>query len=436
MRWFAGAVLLLLAALVLESGLLAYAMYVLLALLLVSRMLARSWIENLDAARQCNRTSAEVGETVAVNVVVSNRGRLPVPWVLLEDVLPSRGYVEDRWRLKVRKKRLKIAMLSGSGTTTLNYQVEFKVRGYYQLGPLVLEGGDLFGLHRRYRVGTHPHFVLVYPKVIPLEGYDLASRRPLGELRLAHRLYEDPTRIAGVRGYEAGDPLNRIHWRATARTGSLHCKVYEPSCLAGATVLLDFHEGGYPAKDEPNRSELAVIAAASLANAVYQTGEQIGLVTNGRDAADRVREEGWAHDHRTRKEALASAAPGTKGDRLRPIIVPTRRGIEQFERIRETLARVELTDGLSFAELIVESASRLPRDATVIAVLGTVPDETALALADLRRRGYAVTAVLIALSEDDHESACRRLIAAGVEVRHVPNEESLTNVCQRQALVY
>src|SRR6202040_2097818 len=107
----------------------------------------------------------------------------PVPWVLLEDMLPARALVERHARLKVRKKRMKLAMLWGHGTTELRYEIEFKMRGYYQVGPLVLESGDLFGLHRRYRVGSEPHFVLVYPRIVPLEGYDLTSRRPIGEIR-------------------------------------------------------------------------------------------------------------------------------------------------------------------------------------------------------------------------------------------------------------
>ena len=125
----------------------------------------------------------------------------------------------------------------------LHYKVECLQRGYYQIGPLVLESGDLFGLHRRFRVDTEPHFLWSIRRSSPLEGYELASRRPIGEVLLTHRLYEDPTRIAGVRPYEAGDPLNRVHWRATARTGTLHSKVHEPSTLAGATMLLDFHSG-------------------------------------------------------------------------------------------------------------------------------------------------------------------------------------------------
>jgi len=432
-RWFLGIAVLLLAALVLESGLLAYAMYVLLGLLVLSRFLARSWIGNLTAARECHRLTAEVGDTVAMAVTVRNTGHLPVPWVLLEDLLPGKVLTPTHSRLKVKGKRIQLSMLRGGGTTTLRYQLKVKMRGYYQVGPLVMESGDLFGLHRRFRAVAEPHFLLVYPKVVPLEGYDLASRRPIGEVRLTHRLYEDPTRIAGVREYQTGDPLNRVHWRATARTGLLHCKVYEPSTLAGATVLLDFHQAGYHAQGEPFRSELAVTAAASLAHAVYLMGQQVGLVTNGRDAADRIRLEGWEHDYRTRQAARKTSAMRDRSDRLMPLVVETRRGVEQFHRIREVLARVELTDGLSLAQLILEAEGRLPRDATVVALLPDAPLETALALGNLRRRGYAVSAVLITMEPNRLEQAYGRLLAEGiVDVRHLRDEAGLPALCRHE----
>jgi uncharacterized repeat protein (TIGR01451 family) len=434
MKWFAGALLLLLAALILESGLLAYAMYVLLGLLLLSRFLARSWIENLSVTRRCDRTTAEVGDTVGITVTVRNEGVLPTPWVLLEDVVPAAAGILGKLRLQVRKKRLKIALLGIRGETKLQYRLEFKMRGYYQIGPLVLESGDLFGLHRRYRVGSAPHFVLVYPRVLPLENYDIASRRPIGELRLSHRLFEDPTRIAGIRAYEAGDPLGRIHWRATARTGQLHCKVYEPSCLAGATLLLDLHRSSYHSQGEPYRSDLAVTAAATLAHAVYQLGQQVGLITNGRDAAERIHQEGWAHDFRTRREALKNAAAQDEEEHLRPLVVETRRGVEQFRRILETLARAELSDGLLFSELIAETRGRLPRDASIIAILAEAPVDTVLALGDLRRHGFAVTAVLVMCTEEERTRAHGRLLGEGVRVRHFHDEPSLIALCQRQLI--
>jgi uncharacterized protein (DUF58 family) len=433
MKWYIAAALLLLAALFLDSSLLAYATYVLLGVLVASRLLAWTWLDNITVTRQCAETVVEVGAKVDVIVTLCNTGACPVPWVLVEDMLPQAA-LEGR-RLSVKGKRLKIALIRAGQEVTMRYSVVCRQRGYYQVGPVVLESGDVFGLHRRFAVKTTPHFLLVCPRMVPLESYELASRRPIGEVVLTHRLFEDPTRIAGVRPYEAGDPLSRVHWRATARTGQLHSKIYEPTTLSGATIVLDFHAGGYPAAHEPNRSELAVTAAASLASAVFEMGQQVGLVTNARDAADRIRREGWQIDPRTRQSARQIGVMAEKSERLEPVIVETRRGAEHLQRIRETLARVELTDGMTFAGLIIEVAGRLPRDATIVALLGEVSMETAVTLGNLRRAGYAITAVLICLDVNALEKAHGRLLAEGVrDVRHLSNEAALPTLCQQQVM--
>ncbi len=416
-----------------QMGLLVYAMYVLLGVMLVSRYLAREWVENVTAERECSRLTAQIGDKVAVIVNINNAGKLPIPWLIVEDSVPKEALAQRPPRIALDGKRMNILQLGAKGQKSLLYQVTFLMRGYYQIGPLLLESGDLFGLHRRFRLETKPHFVLVFPKIVPLQGYDLASRRPIGEVRLTHRLFEDPTRIAGVREYQHGDPLNRVHWRATARTGTLHCKMYEPSCIAGVTLLLDFHTAVYAARSEPHRSELAVTAAASLANAVYQMGQQIGFVSNGRDAADRILQEGFRHEFRTRSLALDTAKMHARSDRLRPVIVETRRGPEQLVRILEALARLELTDGLTFPQLVVEATSRLPRDATVVAILPAVPPETAIALGSLKRRGYAVTAILVMYDDEDDVPSCMgRLMAEGIDVRRVENEAAIGSVCAAQ----
>lgn len=434
MKWFLGASVLLAIALVFNLGLLAYAMYALLGVMLVSRFVARTWSENLHATRECNRLTAYIGESVAVVITLENRGALPIAWVLAEDLLPRHALIHDPPSLRPVGKRLHLAMLGPKSRKTAYYQLESNRRGYYQIGPLVLETGDVFGLHRRYRVATEPHFLLVYPKVIPLAGFDLASRRPVGEVKMSYRLFEDPTRMAGVRRYERGDPLNRIHWRATARTGELHSKIYEPTTVAGITVLLDFHQGSFAAKHEPVRSELAITAAVSLASAVFEMGQQVGLVTNARDAADRIRQEGWDFDIRTRDAALKAAAMNETNTRLQPLVVETRRGPEQFMRILETLARAELTDGLTMAGLVSEAGSRLPRDATVVAIVTTVTEETAVALGNLVRRGYAVSALVNVYDDREYSEAAGKLLAQRIDARHLRDEAAVSHVCQAHVL--
>lgn len=432
MKWYLGAIGLLLVALAFGLGLMAYAMYALLGVMLVSRFLARSWAESLGAERDCNRYSANLGDTVAVVLRLKNRGALPVAWVLLEDLLPQEAVGGPLPRLEVVGSRLQLVMLSSHGRKTALYQLRCRGRGYFQVGPLMLETGDLFGLHRRFRVVTAPHFLLVYPKVVPLEGYDIASRRPIGEIRLTHRLYEDPTRIAGARPYEMGDPMNRVHWRATARSGTLHSKIYEPTAIAGATLLLDFQRDAYDPHHEPHRSELAVTLAASLANALYEMGQQVGLVTNARDAADRIRQEGWEVDFRTRKAARRAATAVTEKFRLQPLVVPTAHGPEQLMRILEVLARVELSEGLNLGDLIAETAGHMPRDAAVIAILSSVRPEAAVALGGLRRRGFSVTALVNAYYEHDFERIAAPLLAERIQARHLKNEEDVANVCRER----
>ncbi len=442
-RWLLIILALIGLALALQAGLVAFAGYVLLGVYLLSRYLARSWITNVSAERDFKTGPLEVGDSVEMTVRLTNHGAIPVGWVLIEDLLPD--FAVRRKRIAVKGRRVQVAFLRPLQTKTIKYKLTFEGRGYWPVGPFTAETGDVFGLHRRHRLLAPPAYVMVLPKMLPLRKYDFASERPIGEIRLANRLYEDPTRTAGVRPYMMGDPLQRIHWRATARTGQLHSRVYEPTSLAGATLVVDFHQDGYPKRGEPYRSDLAVTAACSIAYAVSLLNQQVGLASNGRDAAERIREEALeAEDeqqpelgYETRYQARERFELLEQTNRLRPVVVETRRGFEQFELIREALARLELTDGMTFAEMLLEVAPRMPKDATVIAVLPRVPVETSLALGMLRRQGFAVSAILVGIAEDgsdDRAVAAGRLLAEGIrDVRFVNSEEELMSFGERSA---
>jgi uncharacterized protein (DUF58 family) len=435
MKWVAGTLVLLIAGLWLELGLLVYAMYVLLGILFLSRFCTRAWMRDLHVSRSNTEAVAEIGDTLEISVAVENRGKLSVPWLIIEDSLSREALVDMPPQLRAAGARVKLTRLGPGKSEVLNYTLTLLKRGYYQLGPLWLETGDVFGLHRQFQIAAEPLFVSVLPKVLPLLGYNLASRRPMGEIRVAHRLFEDPTRLAGLRPYQRGDPLNRIHWRATARTGELHSRVYETSRVAGATFVLDFSEQSHPVQSGGASAELAVKAVASLANAVYLMGEQIGLVSNGRDGADRIREEGWRGQFTTRGEARKHAGQTRTETRFRPVIVPTGKGADQFRRLLETLARLEVNPGLSFAGLLNEAAPEIRRDATVVPVLKAVTPEIAIALGQLARRGFIVTALVVSIEESLIPDWARppdwagMLLAQGVDFRIINSEECISQLC-------
>jgi uncharacterized protein (DUF58 family) len=114
--------------------------------------------------------------------------------------------------------------------------------------------------------------------------------------------------------------------------------------------------------------------------------------------------------------------------------VETSRGAEQFTRFLETLARVELTDGLTFSQLVLETASRITRNATVVAILTSVTPETAVALGNLRRRGFAVTALVNTFEERDYAEAAGMLAAEHIESRQLIDEQGVSTICGEYAL--
>lgn len=433
-KWLVAAFLFVIIALLLNLNLLAYAVFAVIGLIMVSKSLTRRWATHVSATRQCKQLSANVGDTIIVELAVTNDGGMTIPWMLVEDLLPKSAIARKTPALDVKGDRIAVVKLPAGETHHLLYQMKCQRRGYFQIGPLVFETGDMFGLNRRFRVLSEPHYLLVYPKTIPLASYDISSRRPIGEVVMTHRLFEDPTRIAGVRDYQQGDPMRRIHWKATARSGQLQSKIYEPSSLAGATIMIDFHVNAYDKQDEPVRSELAITCAASISKALHDMNQQVGIVSNGRDAVDRIQKEGWQGDARTRDEARNSATMKAKSERLEPVWVPTSKLPDQFMRILRGLARLEKTDGLSFPDFVGQAMIRLPRDATVVVIISKVTVEKAVALEGLKRQGFAVTAIVNCYSDDHFVNASGILLNHGIESRHLKGEESITNICERQVL--
>ncbi|OYP28844.1 DUF58 domain-containing protein [Rhodopirellula sp. MGV] len=400
------------------------------SVILLNQYLAKTWATATIATRHGRNEELHVGESFSVKLSLQNTSRLPVVWLLVEDLVPHWATIHDPPTLKVTGERVQVLLLWPNQTRDLEYTVKCNRRGYFQIGPTVLETGDVMGLYRRFRVGTEPQYITVLPKVLPLEGYDIASPRPMGEIRMRANVLEDPTRLRGIRQWQPGDPMRRVHWSATARTGILHSKVYEPTSIAGATLVLDLHVETNPTNQEPIRTDLAITTAASIASSLMEQSQPFAMVTNGRDAADRIRTDGWRGDHRIREQAQRSAQRTNKNDRLRPVIVDVGRGPLQFQKLRTQLARLERSDGMSFAQLLIEAESRISSETTLIAIFQKATPETIATLVGFARRGKAVAAVINTIDFNEFGQAAGPLIAANIPTMQLADENSIRDVCR------
>lgn len=401
----------------------------------LAKRFSERWAESISVERSMSKREAQIGERVQVGLKLSNQSSWWVPWVLAEDLLPKRMMAPPISGLKLIGTATKLLFFASKQQRVLVYDLLALRRGFFRIGPTLVETGDLLGLHRKHRILSESDYLLVYPKIIPLEGVEIATKRPMGDMRVHDRILEDPTQMVGIRAYREGDPLNRVHWKATARTGTLHSRVFQPTSMQGAMIVLDMHRDSNPERHEPVRTDLAVTMAASIAHALYSMGQPFGLITNGRDAAERFSFQEMSGDFSDRTTIQSAAGSERKLDRLRPIVHAAGTGPELFLEIHRTLARVERTDGLRLEELIAETESRMPRQLSVLFIVQRVDDSMALSMGLLRKRGFSVSVILNRHLLDSMEDAAASLIAQRLPVYPLGSEESIPSVCTNLLLM-
>ncbi|MCC6696879.1 MAG: DUF58 domain-containing protein [Candidatus Hydrogenedentes bacterium] len=417
--WFVLALAALGVAFLAQAPYMAFAVYAFLLLVFLAHFSSVAWLSGLDCTRTISQTTLRQGEDAQVEVTLTNRRGWPIPWIFIEDLAPA-----DFPRMG---DTTRLAVLMPGRSITLRYTLTCPRRGYHRIGPLLMESGDLFGLQKRFRTGQQQDYISVLPTVAYIDTFNIGARRPQGPVRISNRVYEDPTRISGLREYVRGDPLNRIHWKASARTGELYVKQSEPSNVLGATLILDLFGAWYQGEDGPERMELAITAAASFAYLLQSSGEQVGLLTNARDAAEVARYDVEARESLSRKEAEGNIVGEDISDRLNPLTVPTRRSPVQAMLIVENLARVLPTDGLDVGQLILSEFRRLPHDAALLPIVPQVTEDLALLLGQMKLSGFAVTAFLIK-NPASYQKAASLLMTHEINLIHIEHERQLHEI--------
>jgi uncharacterized protein DUF58 len=237
---------------------------------------------------------------------------------------------------------------------------------------------------------------------------------------------EDPLRVAGIRPYQPGDEQRRIHWKATARLGSLQSKILETSTRHTVLIFLDIRTFAQVSKGYlPDLVELVISAAASVANWGLEQGYAVGLVSNGTLLApelDAFMGDGQidADDENTDTRARIAKAVARAGVAQRLRIAPSPRG-EQLPRLLDGLARLLPYYGGSMQPLLAAEESSLPAGATVVYIgaetLVDVP--TIVALRRFKSMGRSVSLLLTASDLADGGEEHADLFLADLDVHRI-----------------
>lgn len=254
----------------------------------------------LQVRRSLTPDQVPVGNQATVELTLSNHGRMPAGLLLLEDRIP---YVLGH------RPRFVVDRVSPNWRRTVTYPVKSDVRGMFQVGPLMLTVADPFGLVETSRTFTRSQHLLVTPRVHKLPNIRLgADRAGSGENRpraIAAAGEEDAT----VREYRDGDDLRRVHWRSTARRGSLMVRREEQPWQSRCAIFLDARTISHHGHGPSSSLEWSVSAAASIGSDVIRRGYVTTLLGGPTTLAAITRRSSTAiHQPLTNQQLLTECA--------------------------------------------------------------------------------------------------------------------------------
>lgn len=341
----------------------------------LTRLWTRYGVRSVTYERRLGAERAVAGDSVTLDVTVWNRKPLPLPWIAADDLLTEGLEVRERPDLDHADERLQRRILRNTWALTWyervvrHFHLDDLRRGSYELGPARLRIRDVFGRDAAEAELADRATLTVVPRAVPVR-HAPGDRSPLGERRAPQSLVADPALFSGVRPFQAGDSLRRVHWRATARLGAPVSRRYEPARGRTVVLALDVQTlAGIPHWEmsyDDDAFESLCVAAASLARHLLDDGAAVGV-----------------------------AAASFSGTPQRIAWLAPRAGRGQLPRVGELLARVGPVSSMPYPQLLGWLARRLPAGATVVALTARDPRGVSPMLRRLERSGFAIEAIRV-----------------------------------------
>lgn len=385
--------------------------------------------KNLVLHHQLKEDHVFLNEQIECQIEVENRSRFPILWLKIEETLPR----------KLTPLEEKNLLNLGPGETK-KWQVSLKGRrrGFYQIGPLGWEAGDIVGY------STSGGFlkkmpVYVFPRLLTLEELGLPSRLPFGNIKWPQPIYKDPYQMVGIREYQPSDRLNKIHWKATARTGILQARENQSTVSLETAILLNLSQADYGLKWLERKTELAITTAASLGYYLNRIGQPFSFKTNGEKpfedkevittessiGRDTIENDG-AIKTRARNndnDAANNCAANEAGVSPQYISHSTGSGEMHLQKLLETLSWIEVTKKDNFLDLLTGQL-KLSWGGTIIILTDKDTKELIETANSLIRRGYNIKIMLLG-ERVEHPEYLHRPFTAPLSIHHIRRDEDI-----------
>jgi uncharacterized protein (DUF58 family) len=252
----------------------------------------------IGVRRQVYPAEPLAGDEAALTLELHNDSFLPTAAVQVTEPLG---------RVAGEELVLDMSPLGPKGARTLRERIPGLRRGVYLLDSARVTLVDPLGLFSRRRPAGDELRLTVLPRLVPLTSCVFFGGRGLGQnAQTRSSLSSASLDLRGVRPHHPGEPLSRIDWKSTAKTGILMLKETEEPSRTDVVVLLDGTAAAVTGEPPLTSFERAVEAAGSIADFILREGFGVSLLLHEDDGG--LKSERFDGRERGRKELLEALA--------------------------------------------------------------------------------------------------------------------------------
>lgn len=163
----------------------------------------------------------------------------------------------------------KATVSRSSESLSLSYRLLPARRGRWPLGPALVHSSDPLGVIQADTAVGEAEHIPVWPATVDLSATAGVLMGHADRVVLGARTPSPDD--AALRDYQEGDDLRRVHWKSTARRGTMVVRSDERAGRRPATVVMDLPR-------DTEALEWTISAAASIALSVLDSGHPVRLL--------------------------------------------------------------------------------------------------------------------------------------------------------------
>jgi len=314
-------------------------------------------IPDISITRDMHDTAYEE-DMLNVKMGIRNKRNMGVSFFELIDRFPGAAPGKE-------ENSLFILNINPRENKKISYVIDCYKRGLWRLGPVSIISQDALGFFKMRKSLNVFSEVLVYPSLFRVFSFPPLASGSVSWMGVeTAKISGDSHEFFGVREYQQGDAISRIHWPSTAKHNKLIVKQFERNAVQEVTIIMDLKKGHDIGTGKETTLEYSVKLAGSIARYLLNEGAFVQMVGHGKQ----------------------------------DVLIPLGKGESHMYKILDYLARVQADGNFTLSQALEETSFVTPHRSTLIVVMLDNDMDSLTSLVQFKVKGVKLILIVLALS--------------------------------------